>query len=192
MYFTDPYLLRDPLRMTRGHLLERSTAPASEPITLIEAKLYLRVDHANEDTLVSDLITASRMMAEGWLSRSLMPQSWKLAYDDGIAECIALPMGPVTGITSVTVFASDGTSQAINASYYWLNAAKNALVMNSALLGFRVEIIYATGYASAGDIPRPIRQGMLAHIAAMYDNRGDAALPDQAAILYAPYREVRL
>jgi len=41
-----------------------STAPASEPITLAEAKLYLRVDTTADDALITALITAARETVE--------------------------------------------------------------------------------------------------------------------------------
>src|SRR5688572_29997630 len=95
----DPFLARNPLRMTRNRLLTRVSAPASEPLTLAEAKLYLRVDHTNEDALIGDMIVAARMTAESWLKRSLISQAWKLSYDDGIPDIVWLPMGPVSSIT---------------------------------------------------------------------------------------------
>lgn len=194
--YRDLLVTRDPLRLVRNRLLQSMTPPGSEPVTLTEAKLYLRVDNTNDDTLIADLITAARVFAEGWLRRSLISQAWKIAFDCGIPDSVWLPMGPVTSVSSVTVFNKDNSSQAADSSTYWLNAAQNALMLNSVLIGFRVEIIYAAGYGSSeSDVPRPIKQGMLSHIAAMYDSRGedgDAALPEQAAALYMPFREVRL
>jgi len=191
----DPYLLRNPLRVTRNRLLQRVTAPASEPVTLTEAKLYLRVDTTDDDTLISDLIVAARMVAENWLGRSLITQSWKLAYDYGIPESIWLPMGPVASITSLIVVNQDQSTTVPDSSTYWLNAAQNALVMCAALIGFRIEITYNTGYGDATAVPKPIKQGILAHIASMYDSRGETGemiLPEQAVGLYIPYREIRL
>lgn len=191
----DPYLARDPLRTTRNRLLTRVTAPASEPVTAAEAKLYLRVDGSDEDALIGDLIVAARMVAENWLKRSLITQAWKVAYDDGIPESVWLPMGPVSSVTSVVIVNHDASMQTVDSTNYWLNAAQNALVLNTSLIGFRVEITYATGYGNAAAVPKPIKQGMLAHIAAMYDCRGEAGealLPEQTVALYQPYREVRL
>ena len=56
-------------------------------------------------------------------------------------------------------------------------------------------MVYATGYGDATMVPKPIKQGILSHIAYMYDSRaeaGEMVLPEQAVGLYAPYREVRL
>ena len=66
----------------RERRLERITAPASEPVTLAEAKLYLRVDGTSEDSLISDLIVAARLSEETWLKLSLITHSWKLVYKD--------------------------------------------------------------------------------------------------------------
>ena len=191
----DPYLHPDPLRITRNRLLKRISDPASEPVTLTEAKLYMRIDNTNDDALIGDLIAAARQAAENWLKRSLITQTWKLAYDSGIPQSIWLPMGPVTGIASVVVVNQDATTQTISSGSYWLNAAQNALVMAASLTGFRIEITYNTGYGDATAVPKPIKQGMLSHISYMYDSRaesGEMELPEQAVGLYHPYREVRL
>lgn len=178
----------------RNRLLVRITPPVSEPLSLAQAKLYLRVDHSADDTLISDLITAARGGAETWLRRSLMTQSWKLAYDDYIPEMVMLPMGPVNDITSISAIDRDGTTSVVDDALYYLNAAKDTLVLDSDVFSHRVEIVYSAGYGDASDVPPAITQGLLAHIAAMYDARGEAEtdLPTQAIRLYAPFRMVVL
>jgi uncharacterized phiE125 gp8 family phage protein len=192
---SDPLLSRNPLRGTRNRLLTRVTAPASEPLTLAEAKLYLRIDSHHEDTLLTDLIVAVRMIGESWMRCSLLSQTWMLAYDYGIPESIWLPMGPVSSLISVVIVNQDTTTVTIDPGTYWLGAAQNAMVMAGPLLGFKIRITYNTGYGDAAAIPRPIKQGLLAHLATMYDSRGETgevALPEQSVALYMPFREVRL
>lgn len=175
--------------------LMRTIAPASEPLTLSEAKSYLRIDNTHEDILIGDLIVASRMMAEHWLKRSLITQTWKLSYDDYVCDEVPLPMGPVSSISSVIVFNRDGSSQTIDPDVYVLNAAKNTILLDTALFGFRIEITYITGYGNSTAVPKPIKQGMLAHIASMYDCRGesdDSSIPRQSVGLYMPFRELCL
>src|SRR5579884_3684274 len=72
-----------------SRLLVRTAEPASEPVALADAKNYLRVDITNDDTLVTGLITAARAHAEEFMRRSLITQTWKLAYDG----CLLLAPG---------------------------------------------------------------------------------------------------
>lgn len=179
----------------RNRLLTRVVAPAAEPLTLEETKLYLRVTDNAEDVQINDLIVSARMMAEQWLKRSLITQSWKLAYDDYVQGCTALPLGPVQSVTSVTIVNADDTTEILDSALYHLNAAKDAAIFQAEVLGFRVEILYAAGYGDAPDVPAPIKQGLLSHIASMYDYRGEGstgAIPPQSLALYMPYREVTL
>ncbi len=65
--------------------LTRVVAPAFEPLTLAETKLYLRVDHSDDDASIARMIQAAREAAEFYLRRSLVTQDWLLERDDGIA-----------------------------------------------------------------------------------------------------------
>lgn len=192
-----------------SRLLVRTVDPASEPLALADAKTYLRVDTTNDDTLITGLITAARAYGEEYMRRSLITQTWKLAYDGCLLlnpawrlpfvmrapVAVALPRGPVTAVISVTAFAQDGTSTTISSSAYVMDAAQNALIFFSPVIAQRVEIVYTAGYgSSASNVPLPIVEGMQSHIGAMYDQRGDASsgLPAQSIALYAPYRDMRL
>ncbi len=179
----------------RSRGLERVTAPSSEPVTLAEAKSYLRIDSPDEDSLVSDLIIAARVNAEQWLKSSIISQTWKLLYNDYVEKIIRLEMLPVVGIVSVIVTNSDSSSYTVPADSYYLNAAKTSLIFDSCIEGALIEITYNTGYGSAAQVPKPIKYGILSHIAAMYDERGligQVNLPDQVSALYHPFREFLL
>lgn len=57
-------------------------APATEPISLTEAKSHLRVDHSSDDTLISALITMAREYVEAETNRALFTQTWDWFLDD--------------------------------------------------------------------------------------------------------------
>ena len=57
------------------------TGPSVEPISLAEAKLHLRVDITDDDTLITGLIISARQRAETITRRSLCTQTWKLVLD---------------------------------------------------------------------------------------------------------------
>jgi uncharacterized phiE125 gp8 family phage protein len=179
----------------QNRLLVRITAPANEPLTLHESKHYLRIDHENDDALINHLIVTARMHAENWLRRSLISQTWKLGYDDGLPACVSLPMGPVRHINNITIVHKDAATTVVDSNRYHLNSAKTQLMLDSSITGFHIEISYDAGYGdSSDDLPAPVRQGMLCHMASLYENRGEdiVAIPQQAYTLYMPFREVLL
>ena len=124
-----------------------------------------------------------------------MAQTGKLALDYGIPNSVRLPMGPVVSIASVVLFNQDGSSVTLAADRYWLNAAKDMLKIEDGLSARRVEIVYHTGYGDVEDVPQPIKLGILAHVAQLYESRGEGlagVVPAQVVGLYLPFREVRL
>jgi uncharacterized phiE125 gp8 family phage protein len=177
----------------RVPLVSIVTSPTTEPVSLDEAKLFLKVDNSSDDTLINSMIIAARQSAESYLTKSLISQTRKITFDDYAPSDIALPFGPVTAVVSVTLFSRDGTQNVINGSYYYLTAGNEVLVTDTRLLSHRVEVVYSAGYGVASAVPGAIKQGMLAHIATLYDGRSAALpVPDMALMLYRPYRNVRL
>jgi uncharacterized phiE125 gp8 family phage protein len=176
------------------HGIERVTVPAIEPVTLAEVKQFLRVDQTTEDGTITPMIAAARDAAERYLGVSLITQSWKLTLQDYLPPLVALRFGPVQSITSVTLIPVTGSNQVIAASGYRLTADKRGLEVTTPITGNRFEIIYQAGYGStASAVPELIRQGILQHVAAMYDMRSaDAVLPARALTAYHPYKEMSL
>lgn len=177
-----------------ARLLTLATPPAIEPVSLADAKLYLRVDASAEDSLISSLITAARQAAERHTRRSFITQTWKLAFDDYAPEETPLPHGPVQSVSSVKSITRGGTETLISNSSYILNASKDRVVFDARVYGFSVEILYVTGYgAAASSVPSALVLGMISHIAAWYEQRGEGGdIPPAALALYQPYREVLL
>lgn len=171
--------------------LSRVQNPDIEPLTLAEAKLYLRVDGSDDDLLISALIRTAREAAEEYLRKSLATQEWKLTYEDYAPLRTPLPRGPVQEVLSVKRITRNGDEVAMAESAYHLNARHDTLHFETIPLSFEVSIHYRTGYGEEG-IPASVRQGMLIHIAEMFDHRAGASQPMPAAsiCLYKPHREM--
>lgn len=63
-------------------MLRIKTAPATEPISLAEAKLFLRIDDSSEDALIETFIAAAREMAENFTLRAFITQTWIMNLDE--------------------------------------------------------------------------------------------------------------
>ncbi len=56
--------------------------PRQEPVSVGEAKQYLRIDHEAEDELLANLIQTARSAVEDFTQRSLMTQVWQLTITE--------------------------------------------------------------------------------------------------------------
>ena len=75
------------------------TGPAVEPLTLAEAKEYLRVDTGDDDDVITALIAGARVHVEAQTRRALITQSWRLVRDgwppDGRLPVLPAPLRSV-------------------------------------------------------------------------------------------------
>ncbi len=170
------------------------TPPAAEPLTLAETKLFLRVDGDDDDTFIATLITATREFAEQYLRRSLINRTLKLSVDQVLESETRLPLGQVSSVESITAIAIDDSSVIVDTDDYYLKAAEDQLMLTQPIYAHHIEVEYVAGYGpDSADIPAPICQGMLLHLASLYDNReGATALPPATVDFLAPFREISL
>ena len=93
------------------------TAPATEPVTLVEAKDHLRLEISDDDTLVTSLIVSAREFAEQETHRQLVTATWKLTLNSFPSE-IRLPLPPLQSVSSLKYLDTDGTQQTLASSNY--------------------------------------------------------------------------
>lgn len=181
-------------------------APASEPVSLAEAKAQLRVVHADDDQLIATLVTAARRVVEARTGLSLIAQDW-LCLRDGWPEdgAIDLPVAPVMAVEEIGVLGEDDAKAVIDPAHYILDAASRparVLLRGSRLwprpgraangIAIRVQAGFGT---TAAAVPQPLRQAVLLLVAHFYAQRGEEAgggLPVSLGGLLDPYRMVRL
>ncbi|MEJ1967097.1 MAG: head-tail connector protein [Rhizomicrobium sp.] len=183
--------------------LELIAPPAAEPVSLADAKAHLKVDTGDDDALIARLIAAARARAEWHTGRALVTQGWTFWLDAWpLCGAIEIPLPPLQSVTSVTLYARDGTSSVMNAALYTVDAAssparlalKQTVAPPDALRRINaVAIAFTAGYGDAGAVPVPLQQAILALIAFLYENRGEAPaeLPADCLALLAPYRVLK-
>ena len=161
------------------------TPPASEPVTLSEAKAQLSVTSSAHDTRITSLITVVRRQVERYLKRALITQTWKVYYNCFHAV-MELPYAPIQSVTHVKYYDDSGTLQTLSSDLYWEDLAsepgkivrKYDAVYPELLAGRpnAVEIQYVAGYGDAEDVPEDIRLAILMLVTDYFDNRGEVVV----------------
>lgn len=94
------------------------TPPATEPVSLVEAKAHLRVTDDDYDTEINAFIRAARRHAERFLGRALIDQTWDYYLDtfpvletSPEPDLIEIPMPPLIAVSGVFYQDSAGDEQ---------------------------------------------------------------------------------
>lgn len=161
------------------------TPPASEPVTLDEVKLHLRIDGNYEDSLLSSFITAARAYCEQYTARALITQTLQL-YMDAFPwhSFIQIPMPPVQSVSTFTYVDINGATQTVDPSVYMLDTTQNAAYVR---LQYNqvwppsvrrqpqsVQLQYVTGYGAASSVPEAFKVAIKLIVADWYENRENA------------------
>jgi uncharacterized phiE125 gp8 family phage protein len=164
--------------------LRRITAPPALPVTLAEAKAHLRVDHADEDTLISTYVDAATAHVEGphGIGIALVEQQWELTLD-GFPTVIYLPIYPVLSVDAVEYIDGDGVTQTV-ASFQSDTASNPARITPDDGASWpppkrvlnAVTIRFTTGYAPDGlnyqaNIPQDLKNAIQLLVGHWYEHR---------------------
>lgn len=179
------------------------TAPATEPLTLAEAKLYLKVDDTSEDDFITALIVAARMAVEGRTWMPLISQTWAMQFDKSELNTLIwnVNKAPLISFSSVTYYDSNNELQTLAVTEYEtdiygsparfrIKSVPNVYDRMNAL-----QLNFVCGYANAAAVPQPIKQAMYLMIGHYYANRQDVVtgtqvneMPQASELLLQPYR----
>jgi len=193
--------------------LELTAAPAAEPVSVSDAKDWLRISHAADDALILSLIRAAREHVETRTGLALITQSWRERLDDwprdrlsasGLA--VQLARAPLVSVEAVRVRGRHGALTDWNSAEYRVETGEPGRLV--AILPFAlprpeargggIEIDFTAGYGETPDeVPAPLRAAILHLVAASYGaDRGEGGetppAPDMVDRLLAPFERVRL
>ncbi len=194
------------------------TPPASEPVSLAEAKKYLRITDSDDDALINSLVTAIRQKAESWTRRLLITQTWTLWLDSipgGVT--LTLPLSPLQSVTHIKSYDSANTVSTFDSSNYLMDGASipgriglndghtwpNAIRRMNAL-----EIEFVAGFGDESSVPETIKQGILQWVKLLFTNKSKlyesdestsgllelnrVPIPPAVMVLWEPYRVFKI
>lgn len=170
-----------------------TVAPASEPVTLPEAKTHCRVDGSDSDAELNSMIAASRAFVESYCGIALVSQTQVLRCSS-FCDLIDLPTAPVISITDIKYLDTAGVEQTLATSVYEgvltdlephirLKINQSWPSIRCASDAIRVTVV--AGYTS---VPTPIHHAMMLMIGQWFDSRSVGEFPEGAKALLSNYR----
>jgi uncharacterized phiE125 gp8 family phage protein len=185
------------------------TPPALEPVSLADARHFLRIAHDDDDDVIAAMIAAARVHLEAQTRRALIDQTWRLVRDvwPAAGRLLVLPV-PLAEVSAIRVFDADGTPHVLDVDDFGIDIVSAPAVLTfqrgwprvPGKLTAGIEIDIAVGYGDEpGDVPAPLRQAIRMLVAHWYENRGIiaasgevATMPASVAALVAPFRVLSL
>ena len=189
-------------------ILTTLAAPAVEPVSLAEAKDYLRIGGDGEDGLVGSMIAGARARIEALANVAMITRTLRVTMDwwpRGAVEkrTVVMPVRPADELVAVRVFNGSEVPQTVTERFTLARGRSARLVWTDGAFpwpGQRyngIEIDYAAGF---GEEPDDVAEGLrlaVKRLAAHAYHARDAEtltgpLPDDVKGLISPWRRVRL
>ena len=163
--------------------LKLLTAPAIEPVSLSDARDYLRVIGLDEDNLILSLIKGARQWCEEYCNSAFVNQTWELWLDTWPSDnVIKLERPPVSAINSVKYYDTANVEATITAADYFANyktyPANLSLAYGKAWPATSLRpyngivVNFTTGYGvNASDVPDSIRTAIKMLVSHLFETR---------------------
>ena len=180
--------------------------PAEEPVSLAEARAFLKVDDSAEDGLITTLIGAARLHVEGVTGRALLAQSWRVVLDAWPDDRqVKLPVTPFMAVTEITAYDDAGAAHEVPLAQFL--SEPDRLLLPADVAGMPVlrerqgiEIDYVAGFGTEpADVPADLRQGLLLLVGYWFEHRdavivagSGAVVPSGFERMVAGHKRVRL
>ena len=174
-------------------------APERLPVSLAEAKAWMRLTLSDDDALIAALIRTACDLCEAFIGQLLIAREVIEVQPIRTGEWQRLAHGPVASITSIEGLPAEGAPFAFPVADYAIDidALGDGFVrVTQPGAAGRLRVTYQAGLGGdANAVPETVRQGLLrlvAHLYAARDDARDAAPPPAVTALWHPFRKVRL
>jgi uncharacterized phiE125 gp8 family phage protein len=166
----------------------RTVAPSIIPVLAAEAKANWRVDHSDEDDVITGLLEAATEHIESVLGYALITQTWRqdfAAFDDKLR----LDVGNLIAVSSITYYDGEGASQTLADTVYTALTDESGPYVAlkpdqswpaTAERADAVRVTWTAGFgAAAADVPRKLRQAILLLGGHWFEHRSAVGDPAQ-------------
>lgn len=184
--------------------LTQTSAPAEEPVSLLDAKAWCRISTDDDNATVEDLIIDAREYVErvsgrqlvtasylltllgfpGGFGGSAFPLFWLRSGTFGVPVwSIRLPKAPLVSVASVAYYDLANASQALPTTVYDVDAGQDPGTLSLSQYQIwpvtrarpdAVRVAFTAGYGTALDVPRVYTRAIKMLVLYWYENRGEA------------------
>ena len=167
-------------KVTVSYIASGAAIIITEPVTLAQAKGWLKVTHDDEDDIITDLITAARQICEGYAGKSFVERTVTAIVRNDLGN-VMLRYGPVGNIT----YMYDADGNALTSGDYSLTGVSDKRLAYPK--SSYIKVIYTAGYAV---LPKQFKTALKRELAWLYVNRGDEDIAPLAKVILKPYRSI--
>lgn len=167
--------------MNARYLIKRVSDSGTPLIDIDEAKLYLKVTHTKEDSIILNLIERVINDMEGYMYASLQSSTYKLLTESWWDGCIPVTRGPVATISLVQYYDEANALKELGASNYFLAEGTPDFVTRAFNVTWptiyrRQDAVQVT-YTTNPVVESKVKSRLLQAVAYMYENRSSLGMP---------------
>lgn len=162
--------------------LVRITEPGDPVISTSDAKLHLRVDHTDEDTLIERIVDAATRQCEEYQGRAYVTQEFRLTVPrfPFYGRVIRLPRPPLQSVEKIEYLDTNHAVQELDPMKYRVNTdgLPGQVILNegeswpdTGRAPDAVRVTYTAGYGGPADVPADYRAAILLMVGHLYENR---------------------
>ncbi|GLU28767.1 MULTISPECIES: head-tail connector protein [Brucella/Ochrobactrum group] len=180
------------------------TPPALEPVTIADARAFLRISTDSEDDVLRRIIKTARELVEAETGLALVDQTWRLRVDRWPRSGrLAIFKYPVKAVTAVVAYRPDGSAISMEPEEFMLQHGRRPQRVYMAqypdaqtFCGLEVDFI--AGFGETGvEVPDALKQAILTLTAHLYENRAGldtakAELPVMVGQMVDSWRRISL
>jgi len=170
------------------------TVPAAdEPVTLAEAKAFMRVTSSAEDTLITTLISSATETLEQYTNRYFVVRtvqgdfSTVLVSKTEVYPYVVVGRAELQTVTSVEVSVNGSfeaeSFQIKKPTHGFSRILFDDLTDQLDDIPYPLQIIFTAGYGDASNVPDNIKVAIMEYVSFLYRNRGDCIDKDACSVL---------
>lgn len=144
-------------------MTSEDSGAVTEPVTLAEAKTYIRVSGSSEDDLITAMITRARQSIERATGLAIVDKDVTVWFSNENGS-LQIPVGPYQSDFKLY---NNETDDEILAADYTLIGGQFPVLKRPELSNLRME--YVAGYAT---VPEALKGAILDQVNYIYENRG--------------------